>query len=303
MIASTRIFQIATLAAALCTSATFAGGIEISKTPDTIVLRDGSVVKGLIVRSVRGDVTIQTATGEETYTRDKISRVHDVPGEGSYLTDIERKGDLPPWRTIVNDLRHSDKVRSFEEIPATVVDTGDFKNVPYISFRVNGDVELNIYGNPEDPAGVELGIYGAKQGNAKMRRIIREFLASYLNTRDEIEAVYQLNENGGLRNVGDTTVEYTPAKAPDAYGAWWLSIYNRKHLADARLTDADYTKLTRPVDSVVNKDGQVRDTAWTDADAAQSLRLRHSAHDGEERLFVRGFYRDKNGDFRVMTAQ
>ncbi|MGH8047418.1 MAG: hypothetical protein ACREKL_09245, partial [Chthoniobacterales bacterium] len=119
MIASTRIFQIAVLAAALSASQTFAGGIEISANPDTIVLRDGSIVKGMIVKSIRGNVTIQTPNGEETYERDKISRVHDVPGEGEYLTDIERRGDFPPWRTIVNDLRHSDGVRSLEQIPAT----------------------------------------------------------------------------------------------------------------------------------------------------------------------------------------
>jgi hypothetical protein len=301
MIASTRIFQIAALAAACTAAPILAAGLDLARDPDSIVLRDGSVVKGFIVRSVRGDVTIQTARGEETYERDKISRVHDVPGEGDYLTDMERKGDLPPWRTIVNDLRHSDRVTSLEQIPATVVGNGEFKNVPYLSFRVNGDVELNIYGDPEDPAGIELGIYGMKRGNRELRRICREFLVSYLNTRAEIEAVYQLNENGGLRDVDDMTVEYTPPNAPDAYGAWWLSLYSKKHLADARLNDAEYAKLTSPEDSVVDKKGQVRDTAWTNADANQSLRLRSG--DGGERLFVRGFYRDKNGDFRVLTGQ
>ena len=303
MIATTRIFEIAALAVALSASTATAQGLELSKNPDTLVLRDGSVVKGLIVRNIRGDVTIQTPGGEETYTRSQISRVHDVPGEGEYFTDMEHKGEFPPWRTIVNDLRHSDYVHSFEQIPATVVDVGDFKNVPYLSFRVNGDIELNIYGDPEDPAGIELGIYGAKQGDKKLRRICREFLVSYLNTRAEIEAVYQLNENLGLRNIDDMTVEYTPAKAPDAYGAWWLSIYNRKRLDAARLTAENYAALTRPFDSVVNNKGQVRDTAWTEADTDQSLRLRHSGDKHDERLFVRGFYRDKDGTFRLITAK
>ena len=252
------------------------------------------------MRSLRGDVTIQTPAGEETYTRAQISRVHDVPGEGRYLTDIEHRGSLPPWRTIINDLRHTDGIKSLEQIPATVVDVGDFKNVPYLSFRLNGSVELNIYGDPENPAGLELGIYGMKHSDARLRRICREFLVSYLNTRAEIQAVYQLDENGGLHTVGDMTIEYTPANAKDAYGAWWLSLYNRKQLAGVRLTDAEYAKLTRPVDSVIDPDGQVRANAWTDADTSQSLRLRHQ--DGSERLFVRGFYRDKNGDFHIVTA-
>jgi hypothetical protein len=297
MTASTRIFQIVA-AAALAAASLHAQLLEVSSTPDSLVLRDGSVVKGFIVRNVLGKVTIQTPNGEETYEREQISRVHDVPGEGAYLTDIERRGDLPPWRTVVNDLRHADGVNSLEQIPATVVDTGEFKNVPYLSFRVNGNIELNIFGDPEDPAGIEIGIYGPGRSSAKLRRICREFLVSYLNTRDEIQAVYRLNEKGEARHIGDMTVEYTPPDAPDAFGAWWLSIYNRKHLAEARLSDAEYAKLTRPVDTVIDDRGQVRESAWTDA--AQSLRLKESGGDG--RMFVRGFYRDRNGDFRVITA-
>jgi hypothetical protein len=306
MNASIRIFHVA---AALATCATAFGAtlpliaLEVSSEPDTIVLRDGGKVSGLIVRNVRGEVTIQTRSGEETYKADEIARLHDTPGEGEYLTDIERKGDLPPWRTIVNDLRHGDKVRSLEQIPATGIDNGKFKNVPYMSFRVNGVVELNIYGNPEDPAGIEMGIYGSQSHNKRLRRILREFLSAYLNSRDEIQAVYQLDENGGKRAVGDMVVEYTPATAPDAYGAWWLSIYNPAHLDQARLSDAEYAKLSVPFDKVVDADGRVRDTAWTEADEVHSLRLRNSDNASGERVFVRGFYRDKDGSFRVLTAQ
>jgi hypothetical protein len=302
MIASIRILPIVVLVVAVSTTSPAATPSAMSPDPDAISLRDGSVVKGLIVRNKGGDVTIQTAHGEETYTRAQITRVNDAPGEGMYLTDIKRKGSLPPWRTLVNDLRHNDGVTSLEQIPATVIDNGEFKNVPYLSFRINGAIEMNIYGDPDDPAGVELGIYGANQGDKRLRRRCREFLVSYLNSREEISAVYKLKENGGIRKAGDMTVEYTPASAPDAYGAWWISIYNRKHLADARLTDAEYTKLTRPVSDVIDQKGQVRETAWTTDDTDESLRLKNSDNKEDERLFIRGFYRDKDGDFHATTA-
>ncbi len=300
MIASIRIFLCGALALA---DVSPARALDISPAPDSIVLQDGAEIKGLIVRNVRGDITIQTPTGEESYTRAEISRIRDVPGEGHYLTRVERPGSLPPWRTLVNDLRHNDSIESLEQIPATVIDNGEFKNVPYLSFRINKAIELNIYGDPENPAGIEIGIYGSKQGNKKLRRICREFLVSYLNSRDEIEAVYQLNEKGGLRHVGDMAIEYTPANAPDAYGAWWLSAYNRKTLAATRLTDREYDQLTRPVDSVLDGKGRVRDDAWTSADTAASLRLQKSGGKDSARLFVRGFYRDKDGNFHLTTAQ
>ena len=87
-----------------------------------------------------------------------------IPSIHALYTEMNRKGKLPSWRVIANDLRTHDTIKSLVEIPATVIDNGEFKNVPYKSFRVNNDVELNIYGDPENPAGIELGIYGPKSG-------------------------------------------------------------------------------------------------------------------------------------------
>jgi hypothetical protein len=300
MNASIRIFLAASLlgAAAAC-----AASLEVSSEPDSLVLRDGHVVRGLIVRNARDEIVIQTVGGEETYPKTDVARIHDAPGEGDYLVEIARNGTLPPWRTLINDLRNNDRVTSLEQIPATTVNDGVFKNVPYLSFRINKIVELDIYGDPNDPAGIELGIYGMHQKNARLRRVCREFMASYLNTRGEIEALYRLNENGGKRTVDGMTVEYTPANAPDAYGAWWVSIYNEKHLDAARLTDAQYAKVTAPMDAVLHTDGMVRNDAWNVHDNAESLRLHHVAGANKsERIYVRGFYRDKDGNFRVITA-
>jgi hypothetical protein len=302
MTTSIRIFCAATFAGISFTLASAsAAPLQLSSEPDTVVLRDGTEVRGLIVRNSRGDVVIQTPKGEETYQKSEIGRIRDADGEGAYLTIPERKGSLPPWRTIANDLRHNDGVRKFEQIPATVVDNGVFKNVPYLSFRLNGLIEVNIYGDPDDPAGLEVGIYGALSKNQDARRMVREFIASYLNSREEIAALYQLNENKGLRDVGPMTVEYTPPSAPDAEGAWWLSVYNRKEIADARLTDAEYARLTMPVEAVQDKKGAIRETAWEADDKDDSIRLHHQDGNGD-RLFVRGFYRDKEGNFRLLTG-
>src|SRR5207249_3122550 len=47
---------------------------------------------------------------------------------------------------------------ALEQIPATVIDKGILKNVPYLSHR-SGDYEFNVYGDPEAPSGIEIGIY------------------------------------------------------------------------------------------------------------------------------------------------
>ncbi len=289
------------IGAATLAAAFHAAAEPAMRVPDAIILKDGSTVRGLIVANVRDSVTIQEEYGERTIPKSEIVRIRDEADTGTYFTEPGRKGDLPPWRAIVNDLRTIDDIKSLEQIPATVIDNGEFKNVPYVSFRLNKGVELNIYGDPNDPAGFELGIYGSHSGDQKLRKTLRAFLAGYLASRAEIAALYAVDLDEGLITVGDMVVEVTPKDAPDAYGAWWISLYYPKELAAARLSDAEYTRLTVPAGEILDKHGNVADDAWDREDAQHSTRLMHDGED--ERLFLRGFYRDKNGQFRLIVGQ
>jgi hypothetical protein len=180
-----------------------------------------------------------------------------------------------------------------------VIDVGDFKNVPYRSFRVNDDIELNIYGDPENPAGVELGIYGHRSSNKRLRKVLRGYLAGFLTTREEIAALYSLGLEKGITQVGNITMEITPKDAPDAYGAWWVSLYNRKALDSVRLSNAEYAKLVRPVNEVIDKKGRVISGGWTRKDAKLSRKMQDLGQSAK--VILRGFYRDDNGVFRLIT--
>jgi hypothetical protein len=163
---------------------------------------------------------------------------------------------------------------------------------------VNKDIELNIYGDPNDPAGVELGIYGRHIGDPKLQRTLRAYLAGFLTTREELAALYALDFKGGIKTAGDITIEITPRTAPDAYGAWWISLYNRKALEAARLSDVAYARLTKPADEVVDRSGRVIAKGWSEKDLVNSVRLKKAG--GEAPVLARGFYRDSNGDFQII---
>jgi hypothetical protein len=212
---------------------------------------------------------------------------------------MNRKGRLPSWRVIANDLRTHDAVKSLVEIPATVIDVADFRNVPYKSFRVNEDVELNIYGDPENPAGVELGIYGPRSVDKKLRKLLRAYLAGFLTTREEIAALYSLGLSKGKTQVGNIIIEITPAHAFDAYGAWWVSLYNPTALDKVRLSDSEYKRLVRPFDEVIGKKGRVISGGWSRKDAERSRKVR--AEGSSAKVIMKGFYRDDNGVFRLIT--
>ena len=194
------------------------GADDTYRSPDSLHLADGTVVRGLIIKNTRGSVVIQQETDELDVPKSKIVRIIDNADSNVLYTGMNRKGQLPSWRVIANDLRTHDAIKSLVEIPATVIDVADFKNVPYKSFRVNEDVELNIYGDPENPAGVELGIYGPRSIDRKLRKLLRAYLAGFLTTREEIAALYALGLSKGKTQVGNIVLEITPANAFDAYG-------------------------------------------------------------------------------------
>ena len=267
--------------------------------PDTIVLKDGSVFQGVIVQNTSRAVSLQNKYSIHTFPKSEIVRIRDEADLGLEFTKANRPGDLPAWRVMVNDLRNNDAIKSLEQIPATTIDNGIFRNVPYLSFRLNEFIEMNVYGDPDDPASVEFGIYGRHSSNDKARRVLRSFLAGFLSSKQEVGAIYGIPFAGGKECLGDFCIKITPANAPDAYGAWWISLYNSKKLDAARLDDVAYAKLTRPPGQIVDKSGRVKRNTWSVADIDLSQRLRNAA-DGTP-VLIRGFFRDANGRFRALV--
>lgn len=266
--------------------------------PDEISLRDNTVVAGLIVKSDPESVTIQTDRGEKRIPRDTILRIRQSDEAESYYTKVPAPGKLPDWRVIINDIRLEDDIRKFDQIPATAVTEGVFKNVPYRSFRINDFFELNIYGDPASPAGIEMGIYGIRRGIPLLQKRVRDFLASYLTEVPQLNAVYALSPKGETRKVGPMVIETTPPSAPDADGAWWLSIYNEKAIDDARLTDREYDLLTMPREEVLLPNGHVNPASWA-KDELKEIRRRLSS----ERVLVRGFSRNRDGRFELHVSE
>ena len=183
--------------------------------PDTLFLNDGTALHGLIVRNALAFVTLQQKMGERDIPKSWIRRIDDEPDDGFYFADIVDPAKLPPWRMVVEDLRYDDNVRSFKEIPATAINIGYLKNIPYLSFRINGKMEMNVYGNPENPVCLEFGIYERNPREiTKFKKIIRAYLAGILGSRAEVGAVYALPETGGDIWVGQVAFKVLPPTSP-----------------------------------------------------------------------------------------
>jgi hypothetical protein len=155
---------------------------------------------------------------------------------------------LPSAATAVDRLRAF--APALEQIPATVVDKGPLRNVPYLSYRA-GDVEVNAYGDPDRPACLEIGIFG----DAARRPAARDALAALVGAD-----LGGLNMSKDKRSLGGLTYEITPETAPDAYGAWWVSVYDPKALDAARASDAEMKDVAvpRPAGDLLGRPGATR---------------------------------------------
>ena len=266
--------------------------------PDTIIMNDGRALHGLIIRNAPKSVILQQRVGEIEISKNYIRRIEDQPDTGVYFAEMVKPGKLPPWRMIVQDLRTDDSIRSFRQIPATTVEQGEFARIPYLSFRINNRVEMNVYGNPEDPVAIEFGVYERKtQEIDRFKKITRTYLAGLLDNRHEIAALYSLEDKGGKRTVGDLTFQVTPPEAPDSDGGWWISIYEHKRLDAFRVPDAIYRKNTLPFGEVNHGNGLLR--VGKDALFNQFLESNKTAWAGMI-PDLRGFYRDKLGDLKLL---
>jgi hypothetical protein len=268
--------------------------------PDTIYMNDGTAKRGLIIRNDPDVVVLQQRMGEKVIPKAYISRIDDEAND-VYFADMVKPGKLPPWRMIVMDLRSDDSIRSFRQIPATTVEKGVFARIPYLSFRINRRVEMNVYGNPEDPVAIEFGIYERKASEiTRFKKITRTYLAGRLDSRHEIAALYSLDDKGGEKTVGDLTFQVTPPDAPDSDGGWWISIYEQKRLDAFRVPDAIYRKNTLPFGEVNHGNGVLRDgnDAYFDKFLQSNMKAWSSMIPD-----LRGFYRDKVGDLKLLMSK
>jgi hypothetical protein len=266
--------------------------------PDTLVMNDGTELHGLIIKNEAYDVILQQRMGELQIPKKYIRRIEDQGPSGVYFADILAPEKLPPWRMIVQDLRTDDNIHSFTQIPATTIDNGYLKNIPYLSFRINKHVEMNVYGNSEDPACLEFGVYEHGGQITRFKKIIRAYLAGCLNSRAEIAALYGLSEKGGRCCVGKLCFQIVPPTAPDAYGGWWIQIYDPKRLEGSRISDAAYKKVTLPFDQVNTADGKLRKELTSNHEkflSGQSMSWQGIAPG------LCGFYRDAKGQLKFLS--
>jgi len=219
---------------------------------DVIVLQSGAVITGTILQQDASGVLMQMAYGTYRYPQ---AWLKDVKKEAAAAPHVSNNGQvIPDWAQIVTALANSGWAPEIKQVPAPVISSGNFKNVPYISFRcAYGGYEINIYGDLNNPAAVQVGAMGYLQNNAAAKTNCINLICSVLANAADRKLVRALSwSQKDAQTNGNVTVETLMPGEMGAYGGWWVSAYDATALANAQASDAELLALAQPRTAVAS---------------------------------------------------
>ena len=208
---------------------------------DTVVLASGTSLAGTVVRTNGDDILLVTDCAAFNFWRGSIKEIKTGQAEMVGLTSTNR---LSPFKVALTTLAQQSWSDGLRPVPATVIDKGILKNVPYVSFQCSDNYEVNIYGEPEHPAGIEIGVYRKLLDDASAKSNCLNFAAALLGAAEDRKVLLGLNVQQDLKVRDGLTFEITPPSAEDAYLGWWVSVYSEQALNAVRASDEDMSRIT-----------------------------------------------------------
>jgi hypothetical protein len=223
------------------------GLILLSARADSITLQNGYTPTGTILQTNRERNTILLLRdyGTATYYIPTIKAIKLDTEEVVPVPAVPQEaGRWPHWQHMVLALSKQPWAQNLRQIPATVIDKGILRNVPYVSFQCGEDYEVNIYGDLDKPAGFEIGIYRKPlSDNAAKENCVR-LVDALLSEPADKEILGKLKREKDSATRSGLTFEVTPPTAEDAYLGWWISIYDEKRLNLARASESEMKQVS-----------------------------------------------------------
>ncbi len=228
---------------------------------DTLVLSNDSTVSGTVIQTNGDDVLLLTGYAAYNFSKANIKAIKTGPVEAAEFSDTNR---LPDFEHTILSLSRQPWATNLSPIPATVIDNGILRNVPYTSFRCGEDYEVNVYGDLDHPAGIEIGVYRKLLEDSSAKNNCVKFIGNLLSQSADKEIVQELDLKKDLKTRDELTFEITPPTAEDAYNGWWISVYSEQKLNLARASGEELQQITVTKADVVSEAGQSNNpSAWS----------------------------------------
>jgi hypothetical protein len=220
--------------------------LESALKADVVVLQSGVVITGNVLQQDSNGVFVQTEAGTFRYPPAWIKEVRREPAAVPHVSNNGQV--IPDWAQIVSLLANSGFAPAIQQVPATVIGYGTFKNVPYISFRCGyGDYEINIFGDLNQPAAIQIGAMNYLHQTAVEKTNCVNFICSVLANAADRKRVRALDWNvKDLKSNGGLTFETLLPGEMGSYGGWWVLVYDTNALVGAQASDAELLAITQP---------------------------------------------------------
>ena len=210
---------------------------------DTATFVNGRTVAAMIVRTNGEDLLVMTDHFAFNCSKSSIKEIKIQSLEFAGSRDTNR---IPAFQTLFPRLASQGWATDLRAIPATLIDSGVLSNVPYLSFRCGEDYELNVYGEPEQPCGVEIGVYHSLTNDPSAIANCVDFLAQIMSEAADARVVHRLNLSKDKKTRDGLTFEVTPPSDADAYNGWWVSVYSERGLEAARASAEEIKNISVP---------------------------------------------------------
>lgn len=207
---------------------------------DTVVFSNNNSLSGTIIQTNGDVVLLLTENVAFNYSKSDLKEIKTEPQSPKSAPN----GKLPNFQSAILLLSQEPWATNLTPIPATVIDKGILRNVPYSSFHCGEDYEINIYGELDHPAGIEIGIYRKLIEKPDAKTNCLKFISSILNDASDKDFVSSLSLKGDYKLRDGLTFEITQPTEPDAYGGWWISVYSEQQLNQARASDSEMKQIS-----------------------------------------------------------
>jgi hypothetical protein len=203
---------------------------------DTLTFPSGGEMKGVVLSKNDDAVVVRIRHGLMTLSPTQVASItkdEAVPAPAPRLAT---------WEACFGSLRNRPWGPELRPVNAIIIDSGLFKNVPYTR-DVTGGREFSIYGDPDAPAGYEIGLSKSLAGSAEARKEAAAVMAGLLSDAKDRETLASLKlSDAGKAEQGGLTFEVDKGTNADGAETWWLSVYSERALDAARISEKDLPK-------------------------------------------------------------
>jgi hypothetical protein len=205
---------------------------------DTIHLKNGGTLEGVVLKQNEDGMVVLLKYASVTINSFDVESIERPAPAGAAAGPR-----IADWVTCFHALAARPWGAELRLLPAPIMDSGDLKNVPYV-IHASDNYQFVLYGDPDKPARLEVGISGSLLANEAARKECLELAASFLRESEDVSALRSLALRGEKKERTGLVFEIDQEPDSRSKETWWVSITDPKALDDARVSDRQVQSLT-----------------------------------------------------------